>query len=327
QLAETAAPVLIGAGQQEAIRQLHQNEANLRVALQWAIANDPAMAERMGAAIWRFWWLRGEMTVGWSWIQQLLELPATDLRLRAILFNAAGSINLELGNLPGVREYHTRALELRRELDDKLGIASSLGNLGNLARQQADPHAAHALFTESLEYFTAIGHAWGVATTALNLGTVAEDLSDMAGARDYYRRSLDSYRAIGDNHGAALALGNLGGVALLEGDAPTAVGLYREALAIAAEITSHTGIIHYLEALAQAWALLDQAALGARLIGAASAVRETYSIAVKPLYLPQYEKTLGLLRQQLAPADFDAAWAEGKSLPIPSVVGLALQPG
>jgi predicted ATPase/DNA-binding XRE family transcriptional regulator len=326
-LAEAAEPLLRGAGQQEALKQLHQNEANLRVALQWSIGADPALAERLGAALWRFWWLRGEMTAGWSWVQQLLALPVGSPRLRAILFNAAGSINLELGNLPQVREYHTRALELRREIGDELGIASSLGNLGNLARQQGDPQAALALFSESLEHFLSIGNEWGTATTLLNLGTVAEDLSDLAGACDYYQRSLDSYRAIGDTHGAALALGNLGGVALLQGDAATGARLYREALAIAAEITSHVGIVHYLEALARALAMQDQADLGARLCGAAAAVRATYEIKVKPIYQPQYEETLAMLRRKLDPAAFEAAWTQGRALPIASVISLAIQPG
>ena len=113
---------------------------NLRAALAWSTAA-PGGAEtglRLAGALWRFWYVRGYLAEGRRWLRSALERSeALDLVVRAKGLNAAGVLAWAQGDLDEAEARHEAALELRRKADDRLGIASSLNNLGIVARGRA----------------------------------------------------------------------------------------------------------------------------------------------------------------------------------------------
>ena len=58
-LAEEASSALRGRDQEVWLARLETERHNLRVALRWSLAHDPAMALQFAAALWRFWYDRG----------------------------------------------------------------------------------------------------------------------------------------------------------------------------------------------------------------------------------------------------------------------------
>ncbi|WP_329127240.1 ATP-binding protein [Streptomyces sp. NBC_01465] len=56
---------------------------NLRAALGWACKHDPRTALRLGANLWRFWFLRGHAVEGASWLERALALAPEATRPRA----------------------------------------------------------------------------------------------------------------------------------------------------------------------------------------------------------------------------------------------------
>src|SRR5205085_11038359 len=67
-LAETAAPHVTGGPEQGAwLRLLDERYPNLASALGWAVANDPAAAVRLGAALWRYFSIR-RIAEGRKWL-------------------------------------------------------------------------------------------------------------------------------------------------------------------------------------------------------------------------------------------------------------------
>jgi predicted ATPase len=68
-LAERAAPLLHGKGQQRWLERLQAEQANLRLALaRWERRGDVSAALRMAAALWRFWHRRGYWEEGRGWL-------------------------------------------------------------------------------------------------------------------------------------------------------------------------------------------------------------------------------------------------------------------
>src|SRR5438876_389601 len=68
------------------------------------------------------------------------------------------------------RTFYTESLGIRRELEDKRGIAMMLVNLGELVRAGGDYYAAHSLYEEGLALARELGDRWGVGMVLHNLG-------------------------------------------------------------------------------------------------------------------------------------------------------------
>jgi len=61
------------------------------------------------------------------------------------------------------RELYGQGLAIFQELGDRWGIAGTLADLGNMAREDRDFSAAHALYRESLKLFQELQHKRGIA--------------------------------------------------------------------------------------------------------------------------------------------------------------------
>ena len=87
-LAEEAEPLLTGEEQDQWLDKLEREHGNLRAALAWSLrqGGNVEIALRLGAALWRFWWVRGYLSEGREWLAQALaqdrSAPAS-IRARA----------------------------------------------------------------------------------------------------------------------------------------------------------------------------------------------------------------------------------------------------
>jgi hypothetical protein len=83
-----------------------------------------------------------------------------------------------------------------RELKDSWGIAGTLADLGNLAREQKDYRAADSFYRESLAVFQELEHKRGIARLLESFASAASAQSDherslrLAGAAAALRQSI-----------------------------------------------------------------------------------------------------------------------------------------
>ena len=86
-VAERARTGLHGPAQAAWLRRLELDQDNLAQALGWAVAHGEAtLGLRLGAGLFRFWWVRGDFAEGRRWLEGLLALrepPAPPAALRA----------------------------------------------------------------------------------------------------------------------------------------------------------------------------------------------------------------------------------------------------
>ncbi|MEA2595602.1 MAG: hypothetical protein QOF01_2071, partial [Thermomicrobiales bacterium] len=340
-LAVAAGDALRGGEQGTWLRRLDADHDNLRAALSWLLdqgAAEPSL--RLAGALWRYWEIRGYLREGSSWLERALAV-GTDAPpdQRASALNSLGNLVSYLGDLARTQTAYEESLALRRDLDDRHGIADSLNNLGILATDRGDYQRSRELHEESLALRRELGDRPGLALSLNNLGDLALAEGDLARAWDLHQQALTIRRELHDLRGIAYSHNNLGAVAARRGDAAVArplleeaVILFRElgdkaglgeaqanlglvalaqadprgagsalatALALRAELGDLRGVAECLEGLAA----IDDARLPAparvRLLGGAAALRQVIGIPIYAVDRPRLERTLDLLRRRL----------------------------
>ena len=243
-LAAKAEPKLSGPDQALWLHRLAAEHDNLRAALAWssAAAGDTAAGLKMAAALWRFWYVRGDFSEGRACLVGLLSIDnagATPERGRAL--NAAGTLAWLQTDLPAARTLLSEALVLWRAHGDRQGIARSLSNLGNVAHGECDYAASRGFFEQSLAIRRELDDRAGIADILTNLGALAYDRGDYDAAGALFSESLGLRRERGDRWGIAVQLNNLGAVHDAQGDYSGCRALYEECLAIYRELGDRSG--------------------------------------------------------------------------------------
>ena len=276
ELAEQAEPELVGAEQQRWLDRLALSRDNIRAALLFLIARGEAEAAlRLGGALWRFWYARGQLHEARALIARALELEGGSPEARAKALNALGNLASKQGDWSGARAAWEQAVELRRASGDRRGVAGLLNNLGWALHQQGAHAKAGRLYEEALAVQRAIGYRHGMAYTLGNLGLLAHAAGDLAAAEGRYRESLALFHEVGDEAGVALTDGYLAHLLRDRGDRAGARRLYDASLERARVFGAWRAAIAALLGLADlAVAAGDAAAARAHLESAAEAADE-----------------------------------------------------
>ena len=232
-LAEQAEPALTGRDQAVWMARLEAEHDNLRAALTWSIqAAETEMGLRLAGALWRFWWVRGYLSDGRGWLEDLLARRGeASTAVRAKGLRGAGVLAWQQGDYGWATALHEEQLALCQDLGDRRGIANALLDLGEAARAQGDYERARALYEEALALHRDVGETLGIAFALNNLGEVARAQGDYGRATELLGQGLALYRDVGHTNAVANALTNLGDVAQAQGDDGRARALYEEALA------------------------------------------------------------------------------------------------
>jgi len=240
-LAEEAEPELAGPQQNVWVERLEGEHDNIREALSWVLERgEGELALRLGAALWRFWHVRGYLSEGIRWIERVLEEGESPVRVRAL--EGMGWLAQRQGAIERAEATYEEMLMLSRELGDKGNVATALNSLGTLAVQQGDNERARTLLKENLEVLQELEEG-SVATKlkrfhVLNLLAylALNDEGDYARATTLLEESLALAREAGDTDRVGTTLSNLGHPALLQGDYERTKVLSEEALAFAHEL-------------------------------------------------------------------------------------------
>jgi tetratricopeptide (TPR) repeat protein len=244
-LAEQAEPDLQGQGVGEWLARPEEEHDNLRAALNGCIERGEAKAGlRLGAAMWRFWMVRGHLTEGWERLRQLLSLPGAAARTlaRARALHGAGHLAFRLGDYPAARALLEESLAISRELGDRWGVAWQLNNLGNVAYHRQEYEEARAFYEQGMVIFRELGNQEGITISLYELGKVAHDVGEYEAARMILWESLALSREMGNPRSIAASLGTLGQVARGQGDHQAARTLSEESLARYRELGDQPGI-------------------------------------------------------------------------------------
>jgi predicted ATPase/class 3 adenylate cyclase len=265
-LAEAAAPHLPGGDQLRWLDRLTAEHDNLRAASRWAIERgDSELALRLGAALWRFWQLRGHLEEGLSQMTRILEMPGADAptpwRMRAI--EAAGGLHYWTADVSGADALYRSQLEVAQTLGDARGTADAMFNLGHTRfLLDRDHTAADQLADEAVLLYRQAGDEGAIARVAW---TRANRLLEQGhpGVEQQILEALRHFEELGDEWYVALAQGTLGWAAFARGDV---VGALRWGLAAIGghhamgDIASTTIVLRGIAIVFLDWGMPEEAA-------------------------------------------------------------------
>ncbi len=274
-LAERLAPERFDPAQ---VAILKHEQDNLRAALDWAREHrEVALGLRMAGALAGFWWVNGYPREGSAWLDPLLalaegaEVPTAvrgkALHGAAVLANAQGEYARSKAQL-------TQSVALFRESGDVLGTARAIASLGGTAYDEGDLDGALGLWTESLALARDAGDPGEVAESLGCLGEAAYHLGDLEGAARCLVEASAIARQAGRTDIEAWELGGLANVARRQGDLASATALQRRALTMQTTLGDRRQIGISLQHLAQLHASAGRGEPAARLLGAATSLRE-----------------------------------------------------
>jgi non-specific serine/threonine protein kinase len=253
-LAEEASSELRGPGQQRWMNRLETEHENILVALGWISGGgeDAEKALRLAGSMWLYWHVRGHFTLGREILAGVLARDVDERwkKPRSLALHSAGALAHVQGDYDSARALYEESLEIRWELEDRQGIATSLNSLGNLAFFEGNYESARAFHEKSLEIRREMGDRGGIAVSLSGLGNVAQDRGEYESARALHEESLEIQRELGDRQGTAASLINLGRVKYLQGESESARALHEESLEIKRELGDRPGISILLNNLA-----------------------------------------------------------------------------
>jgi len=127
----------------------------------------------------------------------------------AYAFQIIGNIYADQGNYAEALAFFSKALTIRQEINDKLGIASSLNNMGLINWKQG-------LYVKALDYyFKALPIAEEMKRKPLmanlynNIGIIYKAEGDLKKGLDYYEKALKIREELNDKQSIAASLDNI----------------------------------------------------------------------------------------------------------------------
>jgi predicted ATPase/DNA-binding SARP family transcriptional activator len=234
-LAESIESELRGKQQKEWLTRLEQEHDNLTSGLAWTLQHVSRNAKglQLAGALRFFWYLRGYLSEGRTWLDALLAKDfhkGSFVYLKALC--ASALLTREQGDYAVAQSSYETCIKLGQELGAKDIVARSLTGLGNIAHVRGDHAAARNFFEQSLAFERVMENDLGISVGLHNLAGVAYAQGDYPTARAFCEESLAIERKRGDQSGIGTSLVSLGQIALEQGDTTFARTYFEEGLAI-----------------------------------------------------------------------------------------------
>ena len=364
-LARQAEPYLTGPEQGRWLARLGTDQANLRRAIEHAVAEPDGTARALGlvVSLSRYWWVRSRREEAADLLSEVLERPETQAEPQLLclaLLNSGVFID-SVG--PGrARRNSERAVEIARSLGDERLLVRSLGMLGAVCYFSGQSEVGLPYGDEALARARQLGDDV-VLGESLLLYLLNRQALDPATTGELYAEALACTRRSGDRFIAYVLRNNAGCMALDLSDVPAARAHLDQARQIAREIGSdayhvdlNLGWVNREEGDSQSAASLFRAALrtarrhgdgsgtayawlglactaldqgdwrrGAVLLGHAQAYRE---LSGTPWLSPEVryrQLSVDMARAHLGDEEFDRAYAEGRDQSPEEALDLALR--
>ncbi|WP_028923680.1 BTAD domain-containing putative transcriptional regulator [Pseudonocardia acaciae] len=266
ELAERASVRLRGPDQREWLDRLDAEAANLRAALDTAVARpDPALALRLVGALTWYWFLRGRQRTAARSLGAALEIagatPSDMSAARADARAALASVTIRERGVADSAAHSRAALAEYAGLDTPGALAHArwlhahvMSGIGAL--EECEPLAQAALAT-----FRELGDAWGTAASARETGLYAMTRGRLDEARRAGEESARLFEELGDRWGQVMAAELLGTLDEIAGDHESAARRHSNALRWAEELQLWPAVIDHLSRLGRIAALTGDTAL------------------------------------------------------------------
>jgi len=316
--------------QVDLIGRLRVEQANLRVALEYAVtAAPPEVALRFAADLQNNWFVRGFLSEGRHWLDRALAMPAPRHWTRVKALRVAGWIACVQSDPARAHALLADARSLAMTLPPSAELAFLPLIEGNLASFGGDYAKALPLFEEALARFRELGslsgEMWTLSVLGLARGLAKDDPTDGYPA---LTECLDLAAAHGEVWWRSFALWALSVLRWLAGDGPGAAKAAKESLEAGKRVKDEQFSLGLaLETLSWVSATERRDQRAAQLLGAAERLWQATqtSLAAFTGLRDYHDESMAAIRMRLGDKAFDAAFRRGTELSTAETVSMALE--
>ncbi|MGH2681918.1 MAG: ATP-binding protein [Actinomycetota bacterium] len=244
-LGEEAEPHLLGPDQARWLDVVELEHDNIRSAIEWFKRNDVTRALRLGAAVWRFWQIRGFLQEARQRLTELLELPGVseDPVVHAKALEAAAGVKYWMADFEEARNLYEQTLEIHRARGDRAEQANALYNIGFTYSVASEDHdRAREFIGEALAVFRDLGDRSGEAKCLWRLSWSFWLQKEYDLARNYLVDAEAAFRELRDPFSLGWVLHTLGLIAIEDGRFEDARAHATEGLNLFADARDLSGI-------------------------------------------------------------------------------------
>jgi predicted ATPase/class 3 adenylate cyclase len=286
ELAETASLSLLGGPDQAAwLDRVEVELDNFRTALAWSLSDgDPTLGLRLGAALSRFWEIRGHWAEGLDWLERALaRAPDADDRLRGRALVAASFLAFYRGQLESARSKAQEGLAGATRSGDRATEARGLRFAAVIEQRLGNLPAALEAAEKAVAVSRSSGEPADLAFALQVLGRLLVD-EDREEARARYEEGLEVARAAEDAVSQIYLLYALGRLWVRDDDNNRARNLYSEALHLAHQVGERWMAMNVLVGLSQVSEEVDAGSALEEMVGV---VRQTGNRMMQIVWLRQ----------------------------------------
>lgn len=322
-LAELAEPHLLGT-QASWLDRFEREHDNVRGALSRALdTHDAENGLRLAAALWRFWFQRGYLREGRSWLEALLALePDSVSANRAKAYIALGGLIYWLSDAEATERAYESAIHLYRQIGDREGEAEAAYNLAFVPSLRNDPEESHRRFEANLALAREIGNTHLVARNQLSLATAALFTGEPERALTYTEGALEFFREADDRFHMAWALGLSGEAHSLLGHFEAGRKAHLEGLRVVTDVKDLPLIAETLEEICALESSAGRHLQAMHMMGAAVNLKETTGTSLPWTAIPRREVEQ-VARQAIGDEAVEKALAEGRRMTLDEAVAYA----
>jgi predicted ATPase len=293
---------------------------NLRAAIDWlASAGETELALQLAISLENFWVITDPFEGIRTYERLLAQQGLPDL-LRARALRCYAGSSFLAGKYKQAQEANEESLALFRAADDDAGIAELLHRIGINALMLGEPERARQLLEQSVERFRELGSTRGEAEAIGALGYVLHAERDFEGALELFRTSEQMCAEIGFTWWRQSMLAYASECEFELGRIDESERTCSEELELAREIGDRQAMVYGLAHLARTSAVKRRPARAGLLWGALEAEAERAPLGQWEIEKEEYANGVLVAHG----AEFDRAYAEGRSLSFDAAVDEAL---
>jgi signal transduction histidine kinase len=197
----------------------------------------------------------GRYQEGLANLQEALEIrkEINDKVGLARSYNNIGQISFIQGNLDEALNYFLLSLDFRQQERDSIGILYSYISIGEVFQRKGDFEQAFDYYNKASEFGRAIRNTKGIALTHLKRGSLYEDINSPLRALNQYGLAMEIYQDIDDKNLLGQTYNKIGSVLISQASYDSAVVVLTKALDNGKQSSSAESVRDSYELIARAY--------------------------------------------------------------------------
>ena len=311
--------------QVETLAAIDEEQPNVRLALEWSLAEQPDNALRIASAMGTYWFMRRSLAEGLDWLERALQLETVRLDTRATALVAAARLTRRRGEFTASLAYADEAAAIARRLDLDSVLAQAVNMQGILASHFGETEKAAQVFREALEVAERTGNRERMVASLNNLAMMESSLGDQHAALAHIERSVQLADEIGDRFLKANVQDTVGRILFRLGQFDHAARAWSEALTTSLEFADTINVADVLDGVALLEAARGENVRALSLTAAAESMRKITGARRTVEWLAEVEDSMARARARLTPAVAEEARRQGATMTLPEAVRYALR--